>query len=261
MGSEFYVCYRHRTYYNFDRSRGWHFALESLIPLSKKSISPVLSAFAAGVDYDPEHGSRPFARLNLSKTMEKFSVTYRLDKTYTFGIKDTAYIVELSEMWYSKTPRSSWGLSVRHLDWASHLTELERLPVGAQADWGDTLSTFFPEDEKSLCGDNKDATVPGDSRDGCVPRLGDLNLGSKAETNEKPRFAVRMLVEKLMRLSELVDVAASLPRDVDDTPVGDKPATELPAPRIRQTFSAIDYSAFNDNDSDADSDGGVSIAI
>ena len=40
-----------------------------------------------------------------------------------------------------------WGLSVRHLDWASHLAELECLPIGNRANWGDTMATFFPKNE------------------------------------------------------------------------------------------------------------------
>jgi hypothetical protein len=104
-----------------------------------------------------------FAQWEMTPTVKQHLVTGRLDSVYMFGIKGTDYKAELIAMWYpnmhpvkieagimyrqSGQKKPVWGLFVRHLDWASHLAELECLPIGSRANWGNTMATFFPVDE------------------------------------------------------------------------------------------------------------------
>ncbi|KAH7095379.1 hypothetical protein FB567DRAFT_29175 [Paraphoma chrysanthemicola] len=134
-------------------SRGWHFALESLIPLPTKIVPPILTGFADRVrmkaKYDPCSSTESFAEWDQTPTIKKHLVTGRLESVYSFGIKETCYKVEATAMWYPQHKRPVWGLAVRHTEWAAHLADLENLAVGRRADWGDTISTFFPADGHS----------------------------------------------------------------------------------------------------------------
>ena len=80
-----------------------------------------------------------------------------------------------------------WGLSVRHLDWASHLAELECLPIGNRANWGNTMTTFFPKNEDE------------DEQ----PSLDALSLeDNHASTSVS---GLRSLTKKLLELSDVVN--------------------------------------------------------
>ncbi|KAG9186830.1 hypothetical protein G6011_09938 [Alternaria panax] len=177
-------------------SRGWHFALESLIPVASKSISPVITGFAERVKMKPDHDHRStesFAEWDLTPTVKKYLQMGRLDTIYSFSIKNTCYKVEATCMWYPRQKLPVWGLSVRHPEWATHLAELERLPVGRKADWGHTISTFLPDD-----GQSSYSSAVKDEDFG----MRSLNLGPDVEA--PPRDGIRILMDKLLQLSAIV---------------------------------------------------------
>ncbi|KAF1835518.1 hypothetical protein BDW02DRAFT_548101 [Decorospora gaudefroyi] len=177
-------------------SRGWHFALESLDLVPAKSISPVLTGFADRVKMRPKHevtSTESFAEWEQTPTIKKNLRTGHLDTIYSFGIKESCYNVELTSMWYLGQKLPVWGLSVRHTEWATHLAELERLPVGSKADWGRTITTFFPDD-----GQSSYSVAVGDEEFG----MNNLSLGHGVEA--PPHEGIRFLVDKLLQLSAIV---------------------------------------------------------
>ncbi|CAN9459735.1 hypothetical protein CUC08_Gglean010604 [Alternaria sp. MG1] len=188
-------------------SQGWHFALESLTPVASKSISPVITGFAERVKMRPNHdhrSSESFAEWEQTPTVKKYLRTGRLDTIYSFGIKQTCYKVEVTGMWYPGQKLPVWGLSIRHLEWATHLAELERLPIGREADWGNTIAAFLPDDGHSDCSSATERswmteTLPKDEDFG----IRDLNLGSGVEA-PPPRDGIRILMDKLLQLSAIV---------------------------------------------------------
>jgi nicotinamidase-related amidase len=120
-----------------------------------------------------------FAQWDITPTVKKHLEAARLDSIYCFSIRDTCYKAELTAMWYPQQRMPVWGLAVRHSEWATHLAELERLPVGRQASWGDTMSTFFPDDGQSAsCADD----------------------GAEALTGN----GLSILTDKLLKLSDIV---------------------------------------------------------
>jgi hypothetical protein len=143
----------------------------------------------------PKHdirSSESFADWDATPTIKKYLENARLDSIYCFGLKDTCYKAELTAMWYPRQKRPVWGLAVRHTEWATHLAELERLPIGRQAEWGDTISTFFP-DRGQL------SSYADDGEDIGLARL---SLDSSDEVSSADGLTV--LIEKLMKLSEIV---------------------------------------------------------
>ncbi|KAI4604780.1 hypothetical protein J4E80_010936 [Alternaria sp. BMP 0032] len=177
-------------------SRGWHFALESLIPVAAKSISPVITGFADRVKMRPNHDYRStesFAEWDQTPTVKKHLRNGRLETIYSFGIKQTCYKVEATCMWYPGQRLPVWGLCVRHSEWATHLAELERLPVGRKADWGHTVATFLPDDGQSCY-----SSAVEDEDFG----MRNLDLGAGVEA--PPRDGIRILMDKLLQLSAIV---------------------------------------------------------
>ncbi|KAJ4986899.1 hypothetical protein SVAN01_07577 [Stagonosporopsis vannaccii] len=130
-------------------SRAWSFALESMTLVPKSTVPPVLAGFAQrtvlkqGLDISL---TQSFAAWDTSPSVKNLLLQSRLDKVYSFGVRNTCYKVELAAMWYSGQSSPCWGLAVRHTEWAIHLAELERLQTGHQATWGDILETFLPAD-------------------------------------------------------------------------------------------------------------------
>lgn len=183
-------------------SRGWHFALESLIPVASKSISPVITGFAERVKMRPDHdhrSSESFAEWEQTPAVKKYLRTGRLDTIYSFGIKQTCYKVEVIGMWYPGQKLPVWGLSVRHPEWATHLAELERLPIGRKADWGDTIATFLPDDGQSCY-----SSAVEDEDFG----MRNLNLGIGAEA--PLHDGIRILMDKLLQLSATVSAITDM---------------------------------------------------
>ncbi|KAF1840783.1 uncharacterized protein K460DRAFT_321268, partial [Cucurbitaria berberidis CBS 394.84] len=176
-------------------SRGWHFALESMIPVSRTLVSPILTDFAKGVAMRPKykvHSAELFAHWDQTPSIKKNLQHGRLDKIYSFGIQKTCYRVELTAMWYPQQQMPVWGLGVRHSEWATHLAELECLDVGCQATWGNTISTFLPDNGLTSSASTNEEDLG----------MKALNLDDKDEVS--PRDGIRILMEKLMQLSEIV---------------------------------------------------------
>ncbi|KAF2034863.1 hypothetical protein EK21DRAFT_55491 [Setomelanomma holmii] len=175
-------------------SRGWQFALESLIPVAAKIVPPILSGFAERIkmkkNYKPS-STESFADWDQTPTIKKHLCTGRLDSIYSFGILDTCYKIELTAMWYPQQKRPVWGLTVRHTEWATHLAELEALPVGRQASWEEAISTFFPEDGQMAGYKAVDDEYLG---------MDSLSLSDKA----RPKDGMRVLTDTLLRLSDIV---------------------------------------------------------
>jgi len=128
---------------NLNRSKAWEFSLSSMASVPKSSAPKRLQDFVEGVqmklDYNLQ-SQEPFVVGNLSRMRLVMS---RLDKIYTFGIKDTGYKVEVMGMWYPNEKIPCWGLSIRHVDWASRLVELERNKVGKRPEWEDIIAKAF----------------------------------------------------------------------------------------------------------------------
>ncbi|KAL5116760.1 hypothetical protein ACEQ8H_005372 [Pleosporales sp. CAS-2024a] len=164
-------------------SRGWHFALESLIPVVSSAVLPTLIQFAAGVKMKAKYdswSSERFAEWDRTPTVDRHLVTARLDIIYCFGIKDTSYKAEMTAMWYPRQAKPVWGLGVYHAEWDRHLAELESRALGRRAEWGDTISTFFPADGQMSDGNENSASTDG--------------------------AGLRILVDNLLKLSEAVSL-------------------------------------------------------
>lgn len=123
-------------------------------------------------------------------------VTGRLDMLYTFGIRKTGYKLDCMCMWYPHKDIPCWGLNVYHNEWQSHLARLEQLQPGERGDWGDTVSTFLPDDGFTATG------------------MAMATPQSSTETGEtetpQPRDGIRTLLAKLMEISQIVYQADSI---------------------------------------------------
>jgi hypothetical protein len=174
--------------------------LESLIPVSAKTISPVLTGFADRVKTRSDHDKQftdSFAEWDQAPTIKKNLQTGRLDVIYSFGIKKTCYKVDFTGIWYPGQKLPVWGLAVRHPEWAIHLAELGRLPVGRKADRGYTVATFLPDN-----GETPHSAAMEDEEFGMI----NLNLGSNVEA--PPRDGICILTDKLLQLSAIVSSAS-----------------------------------------------------
>lgn len=170
--------------------------------IPERLVSPILTRFADGVrmkpNYDPT-SLESFAQWDQTPTTMRHLQHGRLDKIYSFGIKGTGYRAEITAMWY---PRQApvWGLGVRHSDWATHLSALESLPLGAKGEWGHTTSTFLPDDGVSRTGEEEEV----------VDMMQDMTLDSVARGS--PRDGIRKLMECLMKVSQIA-ISASAARE------------------------------------------------
>jgi hypothetical protein len=167
------------------------------MPISTKAVSPVLASFASRVamkaKYDPL-SCESFTVWDATPTIKKHLVNARMESIYCFGLKGTCYKAELTAMWYPQMQQKKpvWGLAVRHSEWATHLAELERLAIGRQAGWGDSISTFFPD---------------GGQMSSCVEDYDEVDLERLRldEPDEEPlEEGLTALTDKLMMLSEIV---------------------------------------------------------
>jgi hypothetical protein len=162
--------------------------LESLEPVPSRIVPAILTSFVKAVNLKRNYdlsSTESFAEWEPTPSVKRHLFTGRLDSIYCFGIKETCYKAELTAMWYPQQSKPVWGLAVRHTEWATHLAELERLSVGRRADWGDTISTFFPEDID----------------------MGKLRLDDSPV--EPSGNGLRVLVESLLKLSEIVSSVTS----------------------------------------------------
>ena len=120
----------------------------------------------------------------------------RLNKIYTFRVKNMGYNVEFLEMWHPfQTKLPFWGMTVRHREWSTHLSELERLPQGRAVDFGDIVETFLPQN----------GVTSADEKEGDhdLPQL--HRLGLDEDSSPPARDGIRKLVNLLLTLSRLIN--------------------------------------------------------
>lgn len=185
-----------------NRAKAWHFGLESMVALPRSAVSPAVVSFANQIKLEPKYAKDPtysshekFARATQSLSVkEQFS---KLDKIYTFGIKKTGYRVEATKIWY-ENKKPCWGIVVRHRDWGMHLGELERLAPGHGADWGDTIKTFLPDNGFT-------STSPGEDKEDQDDLPDIKNLSVNGQKIQLPRRGIRLLIAKLMQLSQVIN--------------------------------------------------------
>lgn len=186
------------------RSRAWSFAMESMTLLLRSAVPPVLTGFAERTVIKRGYSvtsTQTFAEWDSSPSINMLLLTERSEKIYSFGIQDTCYKAELTAMWYPGHSMPCWGLAVRHTEWATHLAELERLQTGHRADWGNTISTFLPEDGGCSVRSEEDTNFHFD-------RL-NLNDGVERPQRSLPCEGIRTLVNILLQLSEIVSSISS----------------------------------------------------
>lgn len=200
------------------RSKAWVFDLESMTPISKAKVNPAVQDFVERMKFTAktnDHQST-WNRFVSPVVTQSIRIIYsRLDKVYEFGIKETGYILQASACWYPDRETPVWCLSISHKEWPSHLAELTWLCPGEVAQWGDVISTFFPDDGISSYGmslPRKNSGQHGDVDD--IP-LDGLNL--EEEYGPTPSKGVRLLMDKLMQLSKIVN-APNLTDIVPDQP-------------------------------------------
>lgn len=185
------------------RSRAWSFALESMTPVMRSNVPPILNEFAQRVVAKPGFdvmSTQSFAEWDSTPSIRNLLLHGRLDKIYSFGVQNTCYKVELTAMWYPDQCFPCWGLAVRHIEWATHLAELEGLPTGHQANWGrNVLHTFLPND-----GGSSAQTAEDDFG------IGALRVDEHRPTPQRlPHEGVRALVDILLQLSKIVTTVAT----------------------------------------------------
>ncbi|KAF1956384.1 hypothetical protein CC80DRAFT_593832 [Byssothecium circinans] len=181
-------------------SRAWQFSMESMTLIKKSLASPALQGFASTVELKPNYkleSNEQFAKWRNTTSLPLLDG--RLDKVYSFGIQKTGYRIELLGMWYPRQTQPCWGLNVRHSEWATHLAQLEWLPLGRAADWGDAISTFLPDDGLTSAGNMAEEDV--DLQQLEALRLANMNI------EEPPRDGTRLLLDKLMQLSLVISGA------------------------------------------------------
>lgn len=167
--------------------------------MSRSTVPPVLEGFAkrAGIKQGYSVASTDsFAEWDPSPSVKNLLLTGRTEKIYLFGIQDTCYKAELTAMWYPGQSLPCWGLAVRHTEWATHLIELERLQTGHQADWGNTISMFLPDDGGSSIQPDEDEEFGVDG----------LTLKDDVHKSQPglSREGIRILVNILLQLSKIV---------------------------------------------------------
>ena len=166
--------------------------------MPRSTVPPVLTGFAQRVVLRPGYdvaSTQSFAVWEKSPSVNVLLQHGREDKIYSFGIRETCYKVELTAMWYPLQTLPCWGLAVRHNEWATHLAELERLQTGHQANLGDTITTFLPDDGGS-------STVFDEDDDYGVSKL-KLD-GCEEPPRGRSREGVRTLTNILLQVSEIV---------------------------------------------------------
>lgn len=177
-----------------------------MTPISPATVPPVLTGFAQRVvikkGYDV-NSSQSFAEWERTPSVRRLLLHGRLDKIYSFGVQKTCYKVELTAMSYLGHSSLCWGLAVRHIEWATHLAELERLQTGHQASWGNILGTFLPKNGGSS------AQPAGED---------DLDVGSLTIDKDRPKVS-RVLSHG--GLSTLTDIMLQLSKIVSSVTIGE----------------------------------------
>jgi hypothetical protein len=199
-----------------------------MIPILGSTVSPALRDFAHRLrmvkDYNPSSKERPIADVKLNSILDlKYC---RLDKVFSFGIKDTCYKVELVSMWYPYRKIPCWGVYVRHKGWINHLTELEGLRPGECASWGDDVLTAFLPDNGGMptVGEDDVAAVP-------IPRI-------DPRQDSPLREGIQLLTSKLMQLSKIITTGGGVPVFNPDMPAL-QPENPFPALQPENRLPAL----------------------
>lgn len=177
--------------------------------MSRSTVPPVLHGFAKRAAIKSGYSVASydsFAEWDPSPSVKNLLLAGRTEKIYSFGIQDTCYKAELTAMWYPGHTMPCWGLAVRHTEWVTHLVELERLQTGHQATWGNTISTFLPDDGGSSIQTENDDNF----------KVNELNFDDGLQKPQKPLFCegirtmgIRTLVNILLQLSDIVSSVTS----------------------------------------------------
>ncbi|KAF2267033.1 hypothetical protein CC78DRAFT_566447 [Lojkania enalia] len=181
--------------FELGESRAWRFAIEKMMAVPASTLSPVIANFVDSIKMKSakEVESNPcggFAQWKLTPSVKLH--TGRLDKVYTFGLRNTHYLVEVLEMWSPAQKPPCWGVVVRHKDWSTHLNQLERLPQGGAGYFGaDSIETFLPGNGRT-------------SNDNLEQNLGKMTLNGDSESGDSDVAGIKLLISKLMRLSEII---------------------------------------------------------
>ncbi|KAL1607781.1 hypothetical protein SLS60_002717 [Paraconiothyrium brasiliense] len=192
-------------------SKGWQFSLTSMTPVSKAVVPTALRRFADQTCLKPGYdiaSKELFADFTAGSKNSLKLLRGRLDKIHTFGIRKTGYRADVISMWYPGKTVPCWGLNVYHSDWRTHLATVEQLRPGECASWGDTLSTFLPDD-------------------GLFPaEWTALDEPQRLDEHGKPlpRDGIRLMMTKLMELSQVIYQS-------DGALIPDFPAIQ-PPPRV-----------------------------
>lgn len=169
-----------------------------MVPIPRSTAPPVLMDFAHHVVLQPVYdvtSTQSFTMWNRGPSVNRLLRHGREDKIYSFGVRETCYKVEITAMWYPDQKVPCWGIAVRHVEWATHLAELERLQTGHQASWGDTIATFLPKDGGS-------SSVLEEEDDYGVSKL--KLKGIEVPARGPSREGIRTLTNILLQVSEIV---------------------------------------------------------
>lgn len=108
------------------------------------SVSPSITAFAEQVELVPQAIKdatcrKPFVTWPQGRHVPKM-LRSRLERTYTFKLRDTEYKVDATSAWYPGSPQEQQYaplslLSIRHDEWSTHLSHLETMGAGNDPGW------------------------------------------------------------------------------------------------------------------------------
>lgn len=182
--------------------KGWQFNLISMQPVRKVTVPAILKHFADHVQISSKIHKHPNVRFVTNDTVGASLklLASRLDKIYTFGIKDTYYKVNCMAMWYhsqSADATPCWGLNITHDDWQTRLADLEHLETGRAIQWKDTDRAFLPPDGLSSF-HIKDESVDA--------AMSNLNISDREDHDYD---GIRLLLNKLMELSTFINRSTS----------------------------------------------------
>jgi len=197
---------------NLATGSAWQFDIQAVQKVDKARLSPQLARFAESLRFDAEaarrqSADRPFVKFNPSTNLK--SLQQRISYHYRIALGNSDYTLELSRFQDRVYPSRAapadpaisstettvceprWSISVFRTDWDTWFGLNESLGIGAQADWSDDMSAWFPED-----------------------LLGSPTSGSAPEKPEEDSGWVQ-LMEKLTHIEELVR-SVEPPDEVED---------------------------------------------
>jgi hypothetical protein len=199
--------------FELGNAQAWHFSLEQLVPVQKKMLSRVVTNFADNVQVNPGYRSDSDAHKSFVSWPDTPSTkiyTGRLDRIYTFGMRNTEYVVDCQAMWYPNS-EPCWGIVVRHRDWAKLLEPLSNLRPGYSEDFGaDPANLFFPRDgqaAESMSGlESQMMSLDMKNSKSKQPNRQEGPIQQPPEPERKQyKSGVEFLVSRLMQLSDVIN--------------------------------------------------------